>query len=145
MERVVKSNSADFTAKAGREFAAGLNPGTITGLFGNLGSGKTQFVKGVCEYFGVEEVVNSPTFIIKNEHVGIDPVSGNEIKIFHFDLFRISVINELTELGFSELYSGNSVTLIEWAELADEYFRGNINRIYFEYGEKENERIIKFS
>lgn len=145
MEKVVKSGSADFTAKAGKEFAEELIPGSITGLFGNLGSGKTQFVKGVCEYFSVKEVVNSPTFIIKNEHTGTDPVSGSEIKIFHFDLYRISSINELTELGFSELYSDNSVTLIEWAELADEYFRGNINRIYFEYGKKENERIIKFS
>lgn len=145
MGRVVRSVSTDYTAEAGREFAAALDQGSVTGLFGDLGSGKTQFVKGVCSYFNVNDVVNSPTFVLKNEYKGTDPASGKAININHFDLYRIKGIKELTELGLNDFDPENTVTLIEWAELAEEYFRGNIGKIFFEYGESENERIIKFS
>ncbi|MFZ1321791.1 MAG: tRNA (adenosine(37)-N6)-threonylcarbamoyltransferase complex ATPase subunit type 1 TsaE [Ignavibacteria bacterium] len=145
MERIVTSVSTDYTEEAGHVYASTLDPGIVTGLFGNLGSGKTQFVKGVCRYYDVKEIVNSPTFIIKNEYTGNDPVSGNEIYIHHFDLYRISNINELTELGLNDIDVQNTIVIIEWAELAEEYFRGNINKIFFDYGIKENERIIKFT
>jgi len=145
MERIVTSVSTDYTEDAGRVYASTLDPGTITGLFGNLGSGKTQFVKGVCRYFNVKEIVNSPTFIIKNEYKGKDPVSENVINIHHFDLYRINNINELTQLGLNVIDNESNILLIEWAELAEEYFRGNISKIFFDYGQKENERIIKFA
>lgn len=145
MERVVTSVSTDYTEEAGRDYAVTLDPGSVTGLFGNLGSGKTQFVKGICRYFNVKNIVNSPTFIIKNEYTGNDPVSGNLIYIHHYDLYRISNINELTEIGLNDIDVKNTIVIIEWAELAEEYFRGNIIKIFFDYGKKENERIIKFT
>lgn len=145
MERIVTSASCEITEDAGREYASALGPGSITGLFGNLGSGKTQFVKGFCRYYNVKNIVNSPTFIIKNEYTGNDPVTGNVIYIHHYDLYRISNINELTEIGLNDIDIKNTIVIIEWAELAEEYFRGNIGKIFFDYGKKENERIIKFT
>ncbi|MBS1519316.1 MAG: tRNA (adenosine(37)-N6)-threonylcarbamoyltransferase complex ATPase subunit type 1 TsaE [Bacteroidetes bacterium] len=140
---VIKSVSADFTEQAGRKYAANLKPGSVTGLFGDLGSGKTRFVKGICSYFNADNLVTSPTFIIKNEYPGKDPATGKPVLIYHYDLYRISNLNELTELGLNDFDNENSLCLIEWAELAEEYFRGNLNRVFFDYGEKENERTIK--
>jgi tRNA threonylcarbamoyladenosine biosynthesis protein TsaE len=111
-------------------------------LFGDLGSGKTQFVKGICKYFNVNDTVNSPTFIIVNEYKGKDSTSGKDLKLNHFDLYRLKNVKELSETGIDNYVSNDSVCIIEWAELADEYFRGNIKKVFFEHGNSENERTI---
>ncbi len=64
------SNSAEETFLKGKTFASTLDRNSVIGLYGNLGSGKTQFVKGICDYYNVKEVVNSPTFTIVNEYKG---------------------------------------------------------------------------
>ncbi len=124
-------------------YAASLKVNEVTGLFGHLGSGKTQFVKGVCNYFKVTDTVNSPTFVIVNEYSGINQ-DQSLININHFDLYRIKSIKELKDIGIESYVNNTSICLIEWAELADEYFKGNLKKVYFEHGEKENERILKF-
>jgi tRNA threonylcarbamoyladenosine biosynthesis protein TsaE len=126
------------------EYAESLKPGDIVGLFGNLGSGKTQFVKGVCSYFNVNDTVSSPTFIIVNQYYGSFKNSNEKININHFDLYRIKNIIEFKEIGIESYVNNDSICLIEWAELADEYFKGNIEKVYFGYGENENERLINF-
>lgn len=136
------SASPDETLNAGKNFAKTMKPGDVLGLFGNLGSGKTQFVKGVCEYFNVKDLINSPTFIIVNEYNGVIGNSGRELNINHFDFYRLKNLNELKEIGIENYVNEDSICLIEWAELADEYFKGNLKKVYFEYGKNENERII---
>jgi tRNA threonylcarbamoyladenosine biosynthesis protein TsaE len=138
------SHSPEETISIGKEYASSLRANNIVGLFGNLGSGKTQFVKGVCKYFKVNEVVNSPTFIIVNEYKGIDDYSKVSININHFDLYRLKNVNQLIEIGIESYANENSICLIEWAELADVYFKGNLKRVNFDYGKSENERTIKF-
>ena len=81
-------------------------------LYGDLGAGKTQFVKGICDAFKVNEVVNSPTFTIVNEYHGTMPV-------FHIDLYRIKDIEEILGIGFDEYSEAGGVCLVEWAEKLD--------------------------
>lgn len=138
------SNSPDETFSIGYEYAKDLKPGDITGLFGNLGSGKTQFVKGICAYFDVKEIVISPTFIIVNEYSGTDKNTGNLLKINHFDLYRLKNISEFKEIGLDNYISSDTICLIEWAELADQYINGNMKKVFLDHGNNETERIINF-
>lgn len=138
------SGSPQETLSTGKNFAKSLKPGDVVGLFGNLGSGKTQFVKGVCEYFNVKDLISSPTFIIVNEYTGVIGNSGRELNINHFDFYRLKNLTELKEIGIESYVDEVSICLIEWAELADKYFKGNLKKVYFKYGKKENERVIIF-
>ncbi len=132
------------TYTAGFEFAKEIKRGDVTGLFGTLGSGKTQFVKGVCSYFEVKENVNSPTFIIVNEYSGKDNSTGNLIRINHFDLYRLKDISEFKEIGPENYMDNDSICLIEWAEIADEYLKGKMKKVFFGHKNKENERSISY-
>ncbi len=136
------SHSEEETRKYGLQYAESLKPGDVIGLFGNLGSGKTQFVKGVCSYFNVNETINSPTFIIVNEYNGYSE-KYKKLYVNHFDLYRIKNIKEFKEIGIESYVSNESICLFEWAELAEEYFKGNMKKVYFEHGENENERVVK--
>jgi len=138
------SNSQEETYLAGKSFASSLKRNSVVGLFGNLGSGKTRFVKGICHYFNVNDIINSPTFIIVNEYRGFDNRTNSEISINHVDLYRLKNINEVLEIGLEGYANDNSICLIEWAGLADKYFNGNLEKIFFEHGKSENERLIKY-
>ena len=129
------SKSSEETLNLGKEFAASLSGNSIVGLFGDLGSGKTQYVK---------DNISSPTFIIINEYDGYDDISKSEIKINHFDLYRLKNFKELQEIGFDNYIENNSLCLIEWAELTEDYLRNDLIKVYFDYGKSENERIIKY-
>jgi tRNA threonylcarbamoyladenosine biosynthesis protein TsaE len=137
------SISWEETIGLGKEFAENLKLNDVIGLQGQLGSGKTQFVKGIAKYFNVKDIVTSPTFLIMNEYVGIDPVTKEDFKINHFDFYRINNIGELNDLGFEDFINVNSICVIEWCELAEKYLDTNLKKVIFEYGEKENERLIK--
>jgi len=107
--------SEEDTINLGKEFAKGLSSGDVVAIYGDLGSGKTEFVKGICEYFQVEEIVTSPTFTIVNKYTGT--ASDNQIILYHIDLYRIEKESELLEIGFEEYLGDKSaISLIEWAE-----------------------------
>lgn len=138
------SHSPEETAEAGKHFAGSLKINSVVGLYGDLGSGKTQFVKGICSYFNIKDTVSSPTFILVNEYTAKDVISDSDFPVYHFDLYRLKNISELREIGFKNYISSESICIIEWAELAEDYLQNNIIKIFFQYGEKENERIINF-
>ncbi len=138
------SYSAEETFELGKIYAKTLGRNSVTGLFGDLGSGKTGFVKGICSYFNVRDTVSSPTFIIVNEYSGYYKNDKSEIDIFHFDLYRLKSLKELSEIGFENYLNGKSICLIEWADLAKQYLRGGMTEVHFSYGKNENERIIKY-
>jgi tRNA threonylcarbamoyladenosine biosynthesis protein TsaE len=142
MEHISRNTAS--TVRLGEHFAKSLKAGDIIGLEGELGSGKTSFVKGVCRYFKVKDVVNSPTFVIVNEYKGED-VYGNRLNIFHFDLYRIFSLEELNTIGFKEYFlSRDFIALIEWSKLAEEYLQIPIKTVKFLYGSDKNTRIIVF-
>ena len=144
-DEIIISNSPEETFEKGKKFAEVLRRNSVTGFFGNLGTGKTQFIKGICDFFNVKEAVNSPTFIIVNEYTGFSDLENAGSKIFHFDFYRLKNLTELKNIGFENYISQDAICLIEWGELADEYLSGKLDKIYFEHGKKENERIIKFN
>ncbi len=93
----------------GEEFAASLNPGDVVALIGELGSGKTVFIKGICRGLKVEDDVTSPTFTLIHEYKG-------RIPVYHFDFYRIHRADEMRELGCEEYFFGEGISLIEWAD-----------------------------
>ncbi len=111
---VVDSHSEMETANMGAAFATWLKSGDVVALFGGLGVGKTQFIKGVCRGLGVKEHVSSPTFTIVNEY------RGENLPAYHFDFYRLKQLRELREIGFEEYLNGNGVCFIEWAENVSE-------------------------
>jgi len=103
-----ESSSVDETIAYGKEFAKTLKPGDIVCLDGDLGAGKTHFVRGVALHFGIKvEKVSSPTFTLINEYEGTIPV-------FHFDCYRIENEQEALEIGIEEYLYGEGVSIIEW-------------------------------
>lgn len=83
-------------------------PGTIIGLDGGLGAGKTQFSRYFAKALGVKENITSPTFSLVNEYLGSLP-------LFHMDLYRISSEEEFENMGGYEYFDGNGVCLVEWS------------------------------
>lgn len=129
------------TIHLGREFATQLRPTDIVAIYGDLGSGKTEFVKGICDFFKVEEIVTSPTFTIVNKYNGIK--DQETFAIYHIDLYRIEKDSELLEIGFEEYLSDSTaISLIEWAEkttlLPEKIFSINI----FLDDANDNQRLI---
>lgn len=104
------SSSEKETEVIAEEYAAGIKPGEVVCLYGDLGAGKTQFVKGFVKAFGLAgNEVNSPTFTIINEYNGSIPV-------YHFDCYRLEHEEEALEIGAEEYFYGNGVCIIEWPE-----------------------------
>ncbi len=103
------SNSPEETIESGNKFAKSLTPGTVVALFGEMGSGKTTFVNGVCKGLKIEGSISSPTFTLINEYYGILPV-------YHFDFYRIANAAEASEMGCEDYFYGEGICLIEWPE-----------------------------
>ncbi|HZV12333.1 MAG TPA: tRNA (adenosine(37)-N6)-threonylcarbamoyltransferase complex ATPase subunit type 1 TsaE [Candidatus Kapabacteria bacterium] len=112
MAEVLVSHSVDETLTLGEKFAARLRGGDIVALRGDLGSGKTHFVKGICRGLGSEDMVSSPTFVFINEYHG-------KFSVFHVDLYRLDSVKQLAPLGLEELSNSGSVVLVEWPDLAE--------------------------
>ena len=111
------SNSLDDTFKIASEIKNSLNKGDVVLLRGDLGAGKTQFVKKVVKAFGGDEnIVTSPTFTIVNEY------SLDNQTIFHFDLYRINNQNELYNIGVEEYFYSDAICFVEWPERAEDMF-----------------------
>lgn len=107
--KTYKSRSEDETRSIGRTFAAQLHPGDVIALDGDLGCGKTAFVKGIAEYFGCADDVASPTFTLINQYDG-------EIPLFHFDVYRLENPS-IEECDWMDDYLfGDGICLIEWAD-----------------------------
>ncbi|MCX8057127.1 MAG: tRNA (adenosine(37)-N6)-threonylcarbamoyltransferase complex ATPase subunit type 1 TsaE [Ignavibacteria bacterium] len=129
------SNSTEETLIIAKNFSEELKPGDIVALNGNLGSGKTIFVKGICEGLGAKQNPLSPTFSIINEYNG-------KYVIYHFDFYRIKDIEELYDIGYEDYFNDQSICLIEWANLFAEILPENHIEVNIEFGESENQRRI---
>jgi tRNA threonylcarbamoyladenosine biosynthesis protein TsaE len=130
----ILSRSPQETVDLGRSFATSLSVGDVVAIFGNLGTGKTLFVKGVCAGLGVHEHVASPTFTIISEH----PAPCG--KVIHIDLYRVSGHTDLRELGLEEYFGGNNICLIEWAERVLELLPPQYYRVKVSFGKGETDR-----
>lgn len=135
----VTTNSEEETILLGNKIASSLKPGDIIALYGDLGSGKTRLVKGICEGLKVNDMVNSPTFMLVNEY-------SSEIigAVYHFDLYRMKTENEILEMGFKDYLIDNAVILIEWPEHIERQLPAKTIKIHLSHSaESENQRWIK--
>ena len=104
------SDSPERTAAAGAECALGTKTGDVFALIGDLGAGKTQFVKGFVAALGSAAEVTSPTFTLIHEY------SDGRVPIYHFDFYRLDTPDEVARLGLDEYLFGDGVCVIEWAD-----------------------------
>lgn len=116
----LRSESEEQTIELGEAFASSLVVGDVVGIAGDLGAGKTEFVKGICSYFAVDDIVTSPTFTIINQYAGQTP-DGDPVKIYHVDLYRIDSASELDDVGFDDcVFAHDAIKLVEWPEKAQQ-------------------------
>lgn len=132
------SRSPEETVALGRAFAERARPGMIVGLKGDLGAGKTQFVRGVAAGLGSKDRVHSPTFALLNEY------QGGRFPIFHIDLYRLETADAIHSAGMEEYFQqGEGITLIEWFERLEATGMASIaNEIFNFEVTSENERKI---
>jgi tRNA threonylcarbamoyladenosine biosynthesis protein TsaE len=130
------THSPQQTVDLGNAFAATLSPGDVVAIYGSLGSGKTQFVMGVCDALAVQGHVASPTFTIINEY----PASFGTV--VHIDLYRIASRAEIAELGIEEYFNEKCVCVIEWPEVVRDLLPEHHHAVRMSFGKRENEREI---
>ena len=108
-------NGLEEYPQAAKWFTQFLQQGRIFAFFGKMGSGKTTFIKSLCEELGVEDTINSPTFAIVNEYEDRDANT-----IYHFDFYRIKSLAEVYNMGYEEYFYSNAYCFLEWPELVEE-------------------------
>ncbi len=144
MSETRTTTSAEETIAFARAFARRLRRGDVVTLFGDLGSGKTQFVKGVCQVFKTLTPATSPSFVILNRYNGTDECKS-ELLLYHFDLYRIKSLAEIYDLGYEEFLQSDGVCLIEWAEMLGQLLPKQRYDVWFSLGADENERHIEIA
>jgi tRNA threonylcarbamoyladenosine biosynthesis protein TsaE len=111
LERAWESFSVEETMDVARQIAALLSPGDCVAIFGELGAGKTQLVRGIVEALGGDgRQVSSPTFTLVHAY------ETPKMPVIHIDAYRIRGTDEVEGIGFAELLNQHGVTLIEWAQ-----------------------------
>ena len=118
----LKINSLEEIGAVAEEFVRlAMQEDTVFAFNGQMGAGKTTFIKALCEALGVDEAVTSPTFSIVNEYRSEET---GEL-IYHFDFYRIKKIDEAYDMGCEDYFYSGAVCLIEWPELVEELLPGN--------------------
>lgn len=137
MKKTYISKNREETIALGEKLGKLLKSGDIILLYGELGSGKTVFTKGIAKGLGIEEPITSPTFMLVNEHAG-------EIPLYHFDFYRIEDYTALYDIGYKEYFFGKGVCVIEWPERIIPLIPQERLEVRIQRGEEEEERIITF-
>ena len=119
------SRSAEHTMSIAAALAEKLPEGSTIALSGELGAGKTVFVKGFAAALGIDEHITSPTFNIVKEYQG-------KKRLCHFDVYRISDVDELFEIGFDEYLGSDAICIIEWADIISDALPEDIVRVKIE-------------
>lgn len=133
----ITTKSEKETENLGRVFASKLKPRSIIALYGDLGAGKTAFVRGLARGLGIEKKVSSPTFTIVNE------LSENGKTLIHFDMYRLSGSDELFDIGWEDYLRRDCILAVEWSEIVDDIYTGDEISVKIEkLG--DNERRITF-
>lgn len=128
------THSERETEAAGTAFAAGIPDGTVVAMYGELGAGKTAFVRGMAQGMGLDCRVNSPTFTIVNEYLGART-------LLHFDMYRLGSADELWDIGWDDYLSRGAVCAVEWSENVADAFTGDEITVRFEKLSDTDRRI----
>lgn len=117
MTMEIITHSVEETELVGQALAKTLTPNAIVALFGDLGAGKTAFVRGIARGLNSPDRVTSPTFTIVNEYSGSLP-------LFHFDMYRLGSSDELFDIGWEDYLARGGVCVVEWSENVLDAFDG---------------------
>ncbi len=123
-EKKYTATSVADLAKVAEQFATDFSAYRHFALVGEMGAGKTTFVKALCEYWGVEDAVSSPTFSIVNEYTTADGET-----LFHFDLYRIEDEEEALDFGVEEYFESGAYCFLEWANQIQSFLPEDIIEI----------------
>ena len=132
--RIISKSEAE-TEAAGAQLASTLPDGAVVALYGDLGAGKTAFVRGMARALGIEARVSSPTFTIVNEYLGAR-------ELFHFDMYRLGSADELFDIGWEDYLRRGGICAVEWSENVADAFEGDEITVKIRKN-GEHERIIE--
>ena len=130
------TNSPEETEALGEMLAGRLEPGTVIAFTGDLGAGKTAFVRGLARGLGIAERVTSPTFTIVNEY------EGGRLPLFHFDMYRLGSADELFDIGWEDYLARGGVCAVEWSENVSDALEEGCLRVDIRRGERDDQRRI---
>jgi len=133
---VLQTKRPSETIKIGKRIGACLKPGDVVALVGELGTGKTQFIKGLAAgaEVGKPTYISSPSFTLINEYKG-------KVPFYHIDLYRLETEAEAEELGLEEYFQGRGMTMIEWADRIPSLLPKENLRIHIHYTGKHSRSI----
>ena len=134
MERF--SASEQETEALGEALVARLSPGAVVAFTGDLGAGKTAFVRGMARGLGITQRVTSPTFTIVNEY------EGGRLPLFHFDLYRLGSSDELFDIGWEDFLRRGGICAVEWSENVADALESDTVFVDIRRGQDPNHRII---
>ena len=130
------THSEAETEQAGADFARALPDGKVVAMYGELGSGKTAFVRGMARGMGLTCRVSSPTFTIVNEYEG-------PRELIHFDMYRLGSSDELFDIGWDDYLARSGVCAVEWSERVSDALPDDTIYVDIARGEEdENTRTI---
>ncbi len=121
-----------------RQLMADFKNNRVFTFSGNLGSGKTTFIKYLCKVQGVKGLVSSPTFALVNEYEGV-----NNLPVYHFDFYRIKNVREAYDMGYEEYFYSKGYCFIEWPEMIAELIPDNAVNIHIDVIDGVREISIK--
>lgn len=130
-------NNSNETIALGERMAADLCPGDVVVLNGDLGAGKTTFTKGIAKGLGIKEIIKSPTFTIIHEY------QDGRIPLYHMDAYRLEN-GGAEDLGLDEYFDGDGVSVVEWAQFAEDELPDEFLAITFKRTDDESKRILTF-
>jgi tRNA threonylcarbamoyladenosine biosynthesis protein TsaE len=131
----LETQSAGETIRVGERLGACLAAGDVVALYGDLGAGKTQFVRGLCRGVGLDETaVTSPTFTLIHEYPGPTPV-------FHLDMYRIENAGKARSLGLDDYLFGEGICVIEWPDIIADELPASTVRIRIEHLDQSRRRL----
>lgn len=122
MKLEINTHTVEETEQAGQALAKALTAGKVVALYGDLGAGKTAFVRGMAKGLNSPSRVTSPTFTIVNEYSGT-------LELFHFDMYRLLSSDELFDIGWEDYLARGGVCVVEWSENVSDAFDGTEIRV----------------
>jgi tRNA threonylcarbamoyladenosine biosynthesis protein TsaE len=134
-----RSKSPEETLEYGEQLGRTVPPGTVVGLIGDLGAGKTQFVRGFARGLGITERVHSPTFTLVNEY------RTGRLPCYHLDLYRLETGDQILSAGLETYFQPtDAVTVIEWFDKTQGQIKVESPRIITLSVASETERVISY-
>ncbi|MDD5862724.1 MAG: tRNA (adenosine(37)-N6)-threonylcarbamoyltransferase complex ATPase subunit type 1 TsaE [Prevotella sp.] len=131
-------DSLDHIQQAAQEFIKKMGNGKVFAFYGKMGAGKTTFIKAICEAFGVEDVITSPTFSLVNEYT-----AGDGSSIYHFDFYRIKKIEEVYDMGYEDYFDSGNLCFLEWPELIEDLLPEDATKVTITV-QDDGSRVVEF-